>query len=154
INGYAGGTKEIHIALERGEVEGRGGNSWASLSASNPGWIEEKKLNFLVQVGLKPEPVPQLASVPVLIDLVTDSGDRRAVEVITVPTALGYAYWLAPEVPNQRIGLLRAAFDATMKDTGFLADAEKSKLQVKPQTGEDIAALVARAAGAPKAVLE
>src|SRR5262249_23697670 len=130
------------------------GNSWASLSASNASWIAEKKLNFLVQVGLKPEPVPELAGVPVLIDLVTDPDDRRAVEVITVPTVLGYAYWLAPDVRKERITQLRAAFDSTVKDAAFLAEAEKSKLQVKPQTGEEISALVARAAAAPKSVLE
>ena len=48
INGYAGGTKEIHLALERGEVEGRGGNSWASLQSSNPDWIAKKMVNFKI----------------------------------------------------------------------------------------------------------
>jgi hypothetical protein len=154
INGYAGGSKEIHIALERGEVEGRGGNSWASLYASNPDWVDQKKLNFLVQIGLRPDPASQLAGVPVLVDLIADPDDKRAVEVITLPTVLGYAYWLAPEVSGERIGELRTAFQATMKDEAFLADAVKSKMLVKPQPGEDVAALVTRAAATPKAVLE
>ena len=154
INGYSGGTREINIALERGEVEGRGGNSWAGLMASSPHWVEQKKLNFLVQIGLVPEPEPQLAKVPLLIDLVTTPEDRRAVEVITVPTVLGYAYWLAPEVPNERIEMLRKAFDATAKDPQFLADADKSKMLIKAQTGAEIEALVRKAAATPKPTLE
>ncbi len=154
INGYAGGSKEIHIALERGEVEGRGGNSWASLYASNPDWVDHKRLNFVVQIGLSPDPAPQLAGVPVLVDLIDNPDDKRAVEVITLPTVLGYAYWLAPEVGGERIATLRAAFDATMKDEAFLADAVKSKMLIKPQTGGEIAKLVERAAATPPAVIE
>ena len=154
INGYSGGSKEIHIAIERGEVEGRGGNSWASLAASNPDWIEQKKVQFLVQIGLQPDPAPALQGVPVLIDLVTDPDDKRAVEVVTGPTVLGYSYWLAPEVPKERLTTLRRAFDAMTKDASFLADAAKSKMQVTPQPGEDLAAIVARSASMPKAVLE
>jgi tripartite-type tricarboxylate transporter receptor subunit TctC len=154
INGYAGGSKEIHIAIERGEVEGRGGNSWASLAASNPDWIEQKKVHFIVQIGLKPEPVAALKGVPLLLDLVTDPADKQAVEVIIGPTALGYAYWLAPEVPAARITTLRKAFDDMVKDAAFVADAAKSKMEVRAQKGEDLAAIVARSASMPKAVLE
>ncbi len=154
INGYSGGTREINIALERGEVEGRGGNSYAGLMASSPHWVEQGKLNFLIQIGLRPEPdAPPLAKVPLLIDLVSPPEDKLAVEVITVPTVLGYAYWLAPEVPNERIELLRKAFDAAARDPQLLADADRSKMLVKPQSGADLEALVRKAAGAPKAVL-
>lgn len=154
INGYAGGSKEIHLALERGEVEGRGGNSWASLQASNPEWIEQGKLQFLVQIGLKPEPAVALKGVPLLIDLVVDADDKSAVEVVTLPTVLGYAYWLAPEVTGERVAQLRSAFEATMKDKAFLTDAAKARLTVTPQQGSDIATLVARAAATPRALLE
>lgn len=154
INGYAGGSKEIHIALERGEVEGRGGNSWASLYASNPEWVDGKKLNFVVQIGLKPEPAAQLAGVPVLVDLITNPDDKRAVEVITLPTVLGYAYWQAPEVPGERVAILRRAFDAVVNDQAFRADADRTKMMVTPKTGAEVAALVARAASTPKPILE
>ncbi len=154
INGYAGGTRDLHIALERGEIEGRGGSSWASLYSGSPDWVDGGKLNFIVQIGLKAEPARQLAGVPVLIDLISDAADKRAVEVITLPTVLGYAYWLAPEVPVDRVAILRRAFDAAMKDESLLAEAQKQKMMVTPQPGEAIAALVARAASTPKAVLE
>src|SRR3982074_821165 len=65
INGYAG-TKEIHLALERGEVMGRGGNTWASVTSSNQDWVQQKKINLLVQIGFKPE--PEIAEVTRAID--------------------------------------------------------------------------------------
>src|ERR1700730_10843703 len=110
INGYAG-TKEIHLALERGEVMGRGGNTWASLTSSNQDWVEQKKVNLLVQIGFKSE--PEITQVPLLIDLVKTPEEKQIVTVVTLPTALGYTDWLAPEVPAGRMKLLREAYDAT-----------------------------------------
>src|SRR6267154_1209050 len=118
INGYAG-TKEIHLALERGEVMGRGGNTWASVTSSNADWIEQKKIIFLVQIGFKSE--PEIPQVPLLIDLVKTTQEKQIVTVVTLPTALGYTNWLAPQVPASRMMLLRAAYDATLADKAFLA---------------------------------
>ena len=73
ITGYAGST-QIHLAMERGEVMGRGGNSWASVQTANLSWIKENKINMLVQVGFEKE--PELPDVPLLLDLVKDE-DRQ-----------------------------------------------------------------------------
>ena len=155
INGYAGGTRDINIAVERGEVEGRGGSGWAGILATNRDWVDTGKLNFLVQIGLKPEPnAPQLKAVPMLLDLVTSAEDRQVVEVVSSPGTVGFAYWLAPEVAPDRMALLRRAFDATMQDAEFLAEAGKSGMLVAPKTGVELEAIVQRAATMPKAVLE
>lgn len=154
INGYTGGTREINIALERGEVEGRGGNSWAGLVSSSKAWIDAGRLNFLVQIGFTPEPVPELAGIPLLIDLMASEEDRKVATVVTLPTAVGFAYWLSPEVPAERMAVLRRAFDATMQDAGFLAEADKSQAQVRAQSGAAIQALVEKAAATPKALIE
>jgi hypothetical protein len=151
INGYAG-TKEIHLAMERGEVMGRGGNTWASVTSSNQDWVEQKKINILVQIGFTPE--TEIAQVPVLIDLVNTPQKKQIVTVVTLPTALGYTNWLAPEVPASRMKLLRAAYDATMQDKAFLDEAGKHAMMIRPQTGAEIEALVKQAALAPKPVLE
>jgi hypothetical protein len=151
INGYAG-TKEIHLAMERGEVMGRGGNTWASLTSSNQDWVAQKKINLLVQIGFKPE--PEIAQVPLLIDLVKAPEEKQMVTVVTLPTALGYTDWLAPEIPASRMKVLREAYDATMKDTAFLEEAGKHAMIIRPQTGAEIAALIKQAAVAPKPVLE
>jgi hypothetical protein len=151
INGYAG-TKEIHLALERGEVMGRGGNTWASLTSSNQDWVEQKKVNLLVQIGFKSE--PEITQVPLLIDLVKTPEEKQIVTVVTLPTALGYTNWLAPEVPAGRMKLLRAAYDATMQDKAFLEEAGKHAMMIRPRTGAEIEALIKQAAAAPKPVLE
>jgi tripartite-type tricarboxylate transporter receptor subunit TctC len=152
VHGYTSGGKEVHIAIERGEVEGRGGNTWASLLSSNRAWIDEKKLNFLVQIGFEPE--PELKHVPLLIDLVKTEEEKQIVTVVTLPTFIGYAHWVSPGVPAERVELLRAAYDATMKDPAFVADAQKSGVLLKVQSGKQIEALVQRAAATPRPIIE
>ena len=152
INGYAGGSKEVHLALERGEVEGRGGNAWASLASSNRDWIDQKKLNILVQIGFKPE--PEIADVPMLQDFVTNDRDRQIVDLVSLPTVLGYAHWVAPEVPADRVAALRSAYAATMKDPAFLAEAQRLSMMLRPATGAEVEAQVAKVASTPKPVLE
>ena len=151
INGYAGGTADIHLAIERGEVEGRGGNSWASLKSGNANWLAEKKLNFLMQFGLEPE--PELAGVPLLQDVVKNDLDRDVAFLISLPIALGYGYWLAPEVPTERLAILRKAWAETIRDPQLIAEAQKLGLDLKPTEYLEPETNVARAAKLPQAVL-
>ena len=151
INGYAGGSKEIHLALERGEVEGRGGNAWASLMSTNRDWVEQKKLNFLVQIGFEPE--PEIRDVPMLQTFMKSDEERKIVDLVSLPTVLGYAHWTAPEVPADRIAALRTAYEATMKDPAFLAEANKLGMMVRPDVGAAVEALVRRVANTPKPVI-
>jgi tripartite-type tricarboxylate transporter receptor subunit TctC len=151
INGYQG-SKDIHIALERGELMGRGGNSWASLTTSNQQWLDEKKINLLVQIGFEKE--PEIPDVPLLLDLAKTEKDKQVVTVITLPTAIGYAHFMAPEVPAERVATLRKAYAETMKDPDFLAAGKKRNMLIRPQTGEQIEALVKKAAATPKPVLD
>jgi tripartite-type tricarboxylate transporter receptor subunit TctC len=152
VNGYSGGSKEVHLALERGEVEGRGGNAWASMKSSNREWLEQKKVTMLVQIGLERE--PELPDVPLLLDLVTSETDRKIVELVSLPTFLGYAHWVSPEVPAERIAILRRAYNATMKDPAFLADTQKLDMMLRPTTGEELTAIVKRVASTPPDILK
>ena len=151
VNGYPDGNA-IHLALERGEVKGRGGNSWASLTSTKQQWLDEKKVNLLVQIGFKPE--PEIPNVPLLIDLVKNPEEKQIIALMTLPTAIGYGHWVAPEVPHERVEALRAAYAATMKDPDFLAEAKKTGTLIRPQTGEEVEALVQKAASTPQPVLE
>jgi tripartite-type tricarboxylate transporter receptor subunit TctC len=151
INGYAG-SAQIHLAMERGEVLGRGGNSWASVLTSNKDWVTEKKINFLVQVGAAKE--PELPDVPLLGDLVQNEDAVSIVKLISLPTVLGYAHWVAPGVPRERIEALRAAYAATMKDEEFLKEAEKTGMLIRAQAGAELQGLVKQSAVIPKPVLE
>ncbi len=152
INGYGGGTSEINLAIERGEVEGRGGNTWASLQSTNAIWINNKKLNYVVQIGLEKE--PDLGATPLLSDLVTSDDDRKAVEVISLPTAIGYAHWMAPGIPADRFSALRKAYMDALKDPLLLQEAEKLQLLITPKSGEEIEKLMDRAFATPQPVLD
>ncbi|HEX2724445.1 MAG TPA: hypothetical protein VHN20_01355 [Beijerinckiaceae bacterium] len=151
VNGYPDGNA-IDLALERGEVKGRGGNSWASVTANKKQWVDEKKINILVQIGFKPE--PDLPNVPLLVDLVKDPDEKQIVAVISLPTVIGFAHWVAPEVPKERVATLRAAYAETLKDPDFLAEAKKMGQLIRPQSGEEIGTLVQKAASTSKPVLE
>jgi tripartite-type tricarboxylate transporter receptor subunit TctC len=150
VNGYLGG-QALNLAVERGEVMGRGGESWASLSSSRPDWRPQKKINILVQVGSRRE--ADLADVPLLDELIGNEADRHLANVISLPTRLGYAYWLPPGVPPARVAALRAAFAATVTDPALLAEAAARRIIVRPQAGADIEALVKQAAATPPEVI-
>lgn len=151
ITGYAG-TGQINLAMERGEVMGRGGNTWASISSANKAWLDDKKLHLLVQIGFKPE--PDLPQVPMFQDLLKDEEAKQIVGVVSLPTVIGYAHWVAPGVPKERVQALRAAYAATLKDPAFLEEAKKSNMLVRPLSGEELEDLVKRAAATPKPVLD
>src|SRR5262249_55212902 len=134
VTGYPGGN-EVNLAMERGEVEGRGSNSWASWKSTKPEWIADKKIIILVQVGLKRD--PDLPDVPLLLELATNDLDRKVLTFLPAETALSRSLITTADVPPERLEALRRAFDATMKDPAFLADAEKSKMDISAMTGEE-----------------
>jgi len=151
VNGYTTG-QALNLAVERGEVMGRGGTSWASIQSSRPTWMQEKAINILVQVGPKKE--DELAGVPLLSDLIKNDDDRRVVGVITLPLALGYSYWLPPGVPAERVAALRTAFAATAADKALLEEAATRHIIIRPQPGAALEALVRETAATPKPVIE
>jgi tripartite-type tricarboxylate transporter receptor subunit TctC len=151
ITGYAG-SSQIHLAMERGEVMGRGGNSWASVQTANMSWVKENKINILVQVGFEKE--PDLPNVPLLLDLVKDEELKSVIRVVSLPTALGYGHWVAPGVPKDRVAALRAAYAAAMKDPEFLAEVKKTGMVVRTQAGETLNGLVKQVTSAPRSVLD
>jgi len=150
IPGYAG-TGQINIAIERGEVMGRGGTTWASVQSANRAWLEGNRLTILLQIGFEKE--PELKSVPLLQDLVTSPDDLQVASVVSMPTALGYAHWVAPGVPAERVEALRQAYMATLMDPEFLAEAQKLNMELRPQTGAQVGTLAKRVADMPKPVL-
>jgi tripartite-type tricarboxylate transporter receptor subunit TctC len=151
INGYAG-TNESDLAIERGEVDGRGGGAYSSLVSTHPQWLANGDVRILAQVGFDKE--PDLPNVPLLLDLVKGDEDREIASLVTLPVAIGYNYWLAPQVPSDRLAILRRAFEATMKDPDLVAEAKKQSFEVRPKTGAELEAMVRQAAALPKPVLE
>jgi tripartite-type tricarboxylate transporter receptor subunit TctC len=150
VTGYPGGN-EVNIAMERGEVQGRGSNSWASWKSTHPQWIADKKIFILVQVGLKRD--PDLTDVPLLLELAGDDADRKVLTFLSAETAISRAFVAPPDVPPERLEALRRAFDATMKDPGFLAEAAKAKMDIVPMRGEDAQMIADQIANTPADVI-
>lgn len=151
IVGYPGGN-DINLAMERGEVAGRGSNAWASWKSTKADWLKEKKINILVQIGLSK--APDLPNVPLLVDLAKNDDDRTLLKVLSAPTTIGRPIFTSPGVPEERVKALRAAFDATMKDPAFLAAAEKQKMDINPVSGAQLQKIVEEIVATPKPIAE
>ena len=150
VRGYQG-TPQINLAVERGEVQGMGGIGWASVKAQTPHWISDKKIKVLAQYGL--ERHPELSDVPTMLELAKSNADRQAMTMLFARTEYGRPYFLPPDVPEERVAALRRAFDATMKDTAFIAEVAKLQFDVDPLTGEQVQALVAQLAATPREIV-
>jgi tripartite-type tricarboxylate transporter receptor subunit TctC len=150
VTGYPGGN-EVNLALERGEIDGRGSNSWASWKSTHPDWVRDKKIIVLVQIGLKR--APDLADVPLLLELANNDMDRQVLTFLSADTAIARALVSAPDTPPERVQALRRAFDATMRDPEFLAEADKALLDIAPLSGEESQKIADSIVNTPPAVL-
>jgi tripartite-type tricarboxylate transporter receptor subunit TctC len=147
IIGYPGGN-DINLAMERGGVDGRGSNSWASWKATRPHWIAENKINILVQIGLKK--APDLPGVPLLMELGASADDRALLRLLSASTQIGRPIFTTPDVPPERVEALRAAFEAMMRDPAFLDDARQGHFEIDPVSGAAMQKLVAEMVATPK----
>jgi tripartite-type tricarboxylate transporter receptor subunit TctC len=145
VTGYES-TPKIHLAMESGEVHGTIAN-WSTLKAINPGWITDKKIRIITQWALKKN--PELADVPLFLDLAKTDAERAALELMLARLEYGRPFFLPPNVPPARLEALRRAFDATMKDPAYLAEADKLKIEVDPLSGAEVAALVEQVSRTP-----
>lgn len=150
IIGYS--TSGMRLALERGETEALCGLAYTTLMASNPDWILDKKVHILAQITRTK--VPLLGDAPLIYDFVKSEEHKKILDLWTIPQEMGRPYVAPPEVPKERVNALRRAFDATMKDPDFLADAKKTHLFVDPITGEEMTALIAEAYGTPQDIVK
>jgi len=150
ITGYPGGN-EINLAMERGEVEGRCGWSWSSIKSNKAAWLKEGKVHLLVQFAL--EKSPDLPDTPLIMDLAQTDEKRQILRLILSRQVMARPFLAPPGLPDDRKAALRRAFDATMTDPEFLAEAEKTNLEVNPVTGTAIDALLAEVYRTPKEVI-
>ncbi len=151
IIGYPGGN-DINLAMEKGEVDGRGSNSWAAWKATRPDWLRDKKINILVQIGLAK--APDLPDVPLLMDLAKNDEDHAVLKLLSASGTIGRPVFTSPGVPPERVKALRAAFDAMVKDQAFLDEAKKEHFEINPLGGEELQKLVADIVSTPKPVAD
>ena len=144
-------SSDVFLAMERGEVEGIC-ESFDSIKIRRPDWIATKKIVILFQGGAAPN--PELKDVPFVLDFARTGVERQALEFLYAGQGIGRPFVAPPELPAERLRMLRDAFNATMADAEFRADAEKSKLALEPEDGEHLASLIAKIYATPKPIVD
>lgn len=150
IMGYKG-SNEAQLAVERGEVDGHS-TAWTAVKVAHPDWRPDKKISIVVQFALNRH--PELSDVPTVVELARNDEERAVLRAVMNATEIGTAFFTTPGAPADRISALRRAFDATVKDPEFLAEAARTKLTVGPLAGEALQKLVGEVTNLSPALLE
>ena len=151
VTGFPG-SAEMSLAMERGEVDGRCGWSWSSVKAEKADWLKSGKLNLIVQLAL--QKAPDMPNVPLIIDLAANDRQRQILKLIFARQTMGRPFAAPPGVPADRARALRAAFDATMRDPDYLAEAAARGLEVNPVSGAEAQKLIDDLYATPKEAIE
>jgi tripartite-type tricarboxylate transporter receptor subunit TctC len=135
IGGFPGGADQ-NLAMERGETEGRGSQTMSSIRATTPQFLKENKIVIILQMGVVKS--PELPDVPLMVDLARSPAERAIFQLVSAGVRLGRTILTTPDVPADRLKALREAFDKTMKDPEFLADAKAANLDINPVSGVEV----------------
>jgi tripartite-type tricarboxylate transporter receptor subunit TctC len=139
VSGY-GGTTQIRLAAERGELAG-GCWQWESIKVTWRHALENGDVNVIIQLTSRPH--PELPNVPLGTSLAKTKGDRMLLEAaVQTTTPITRLYALPPGTPEERVKILRKAFMETLRDPDFLAEAKKSQLDIDPGSGEEVKAAI------------
>ena len=149
VQGYKG-THEAMLALERGEAEGHS-TTWDAVKSVNMRWVNEGTIRILVQHGL--HRARDLPDVPTSVELAQSPEDRLVMRAIMGTAEIGKAYFTSPEVPPDRVAMLRRAFDATMGDPAFVDEVRKVHGEVEPMTGQQMQDLIGELDTLPPAAI-
>jgi len=149
ITGYEA-TPKINLAMERGEVHGTLAN-WSTVKAINYQQYLDKQIRILVAWGSRKH--PELPDVPLITELAKTTEQKQALDLALARLEFGRPFFMPPNVPAERVQAIRRAFDATLKDAEFLAEADKLKIEIDPVTGEHIAEMLGNMAKTPADVV-
>jgi tripartite-type tricarboxylate transporter receptor subunit TctC len=138
VKGYTG-TKEAHLALERGEVEGAV-SALSTLRANWPDWLATNKVRILLNNDFKRN--SEIPDVPASIELAQTPTDRDLVSFFIRGSSIGWAFIAPPGVSPEIQAILRQGFSDTMKDPAFVDDIHQSKFDVEPKTGTELQDIV------------
>jgi tripartite-type tricarboxylate transporter receptor subunit TctC len=142
----------VGLAMERGELEGYCSFTWGSIKSARPKWIEDKQIRILLQLTLTKH--PELADVPMVLHLAKDEASRQAFTLVFADQEMGRPVAGPPDVPVERLAALRQAFDATMADPEFRADALHMKIDIDPIDGKAVERVLDRLYATPKSVID
>jgi len=152
IAGYSG-TNDIGLAMERGEIDGACGWDWASFKSQRPDWLRDNKVNVLLQVALEPNEELTRMGVPHIWKYVKTEENRKIVELIIGQQVFQRSYIAPPGITPEALAVLRASFDATMKDADYKVDADKLRIDISPLPGAAVQDIVIKLHATPKDIV-
>jgi tripartite-type tricarboxylate transporter receptor subunit TctC len=153
INGYPGIT-EIGLAIEKGEVHGTCGSSWATMTTGHPDWLPTGVMRLLAEENLKPHPDIAKYNVPRTPEFAKTAEAKQIFEFVFSQADFGRPFLMAPEVPADRVAAVRSAFAQMLKDKDFLADAARQKMEISGAlTGEELQQIVTRLMATPPEIV-
>jgi hypothetical protein len=151
VGGYRDGAS-IFLAMERGEIEGRCGPQITAIRSLRPQWLAERKVVLPIMISERRS--EEFPATPSIMEFAKDERTRQLLRLLIVSQDLDRPLLLPPAVAPERVRELRAAFNATVKDPAFLAEAERTRLHLDPVTGEDVAKALAAAYAVPTEIVE
>ena len=149
VTGYPGGN-DVDLAMERGEVMGRCGWSWSSVIATHQSWIDDKKINVLVQLSLSRH--ADLPNVPLIMDFAKTDDEKQIFKLVFARQPMGRPFLAPPGIPAERVEALRKAFMDTLNDKEFRAETDRMKLEINPVSGDAVQAIVQEVNRTPKRI--
>jgi tripartite-type tricarboxylate transporter receptor subunit TctC len=150
VTGYEG-TAAVMLAIERGEVEGLSA-TYDGLKAQREEWLKTKKVNIVVQYLLRRH--PELPDVPTSVEVASTPEQAMILRTVSSASEIGKFVFTTPEVPADRVVALRRAFDATVKDADFLAEATRLRIEIDPMTGAELQKIVSETQSIPADLVE
>jgi tripartite-type tricarboxylate transporter receptor subunit TctC len=153
VTGYAG-SREMTLALERGEVQGACGIGWTGIETMHPDWFAKDTIRVLVQLSTKGHDDLNKRGVPRAEELAQSEDDKKVIRLVFSQGIFGRPFVLPPGVPAERVAALRKAFVAAFNDKTLRAEADKMQLDVDPMSGEELQKLVADLYDTPPRVVE
>jgi tripartite-type tricarboxylate transporter receptor subunit TctC len=150
IDGYRG-SADMVLAVERGEAEGMV-QTWPDLKSTNRRLLEQHQLNLLWQISTVRN--KELPDVPTLVELASTPEQKAALQAIASTADIGRSLAAPPGVPDERMAVLKTAFDAMVADPVFLADAARRNLPIAPAAGDQLKAWIAQTMAMPKDAVE
>lgn len=152
VGGY-GSTGDIKLAMENGELDGTFANSYGSLKSQSPQWLTDGTINVIIQHGLTPH--PDFPDVPLFIDQAETEEQRQALQFLLAGQEFSKPYFAPPDIPEDRLEILRTAFEAMVNDPEFIEAAEAMNADVEaPMTGEELAEAVQAISETPRSVVD
>jgi hypothetical protein len=151
VKGYSG-TTDMSVAVERGEIDGFLGWCTSCIQFSKPDWLAEKKAKIFIQLALKKD--PQFPEVPLVMDYITNEADRQIMKLFFSGAEMSRPFVAPPGVPDDRLSILRKAFEESTTDPELLAEAKKMKLNINLTRGEEIEKIIRANYETPQDVIE